>query len=165
MSMNRVLRDELLSADHIPACPLLRRSVMSAEQVCSGVFRLRTLMVNVYFVRDRQSGQWVLIDTGVPGFARTIKKVARQLLGTRPSAILLTHGHFDHVGTVRELAEVWGVPVYAHRLELAYLTGRSKYPPSDPTVGGGSQSWLLPLFSRGPIDLGSRVQMLPRRAH
>ncbi len=51
--------------------------------------------------------------------------------------------------------------MYAHPLELPYLTGQSKYPPPDPTVGGGTQSWLSPLFSRGPIDLGGRVRMLP----
>jgi glyoxylase-like metal-dependent hydrolase (beta-lactamase superfamily II) len=55
------------------------------------------------------------------------------------------------------------VPVYAHPLELPYLTGRSKYPPPDPSVGGGAQSWLSPLFSRGPIDLGARVHGLPAR--
>ena len=134
---------------------------MRAERVASDVFRLKTLMVNVYFVRDRTSGQWALIDTGVPGFAATIRRVGEQLFGTTPSAILLTHGHFDHVSGLPTLADQWGVPVYAHRLELPYLTGRSKYPPADPTVGGGAQSLLSPLFSRGPIDLGSRVHILP----
>jgi len=134
---------------------------MKAVRVASDVFRMRTLMVNVYFVRDRASGEWALIDTGLPGFARAIRREAERLFGTRPRAILLTHGHFDHVGAVRELSSAWGVPVYAHPLELPYLTGRSKYPPPDPTVGGGSQSWMSPLFSRGPIDLGARVHMLP----
>jgi glyoxylase-like metal-dependent hydrolase (beta-lactamase superfamily II) len=134
---------------------------MKAERVAPNVFRLQTLMVNLYFVRDATSGEWVLIDTGLPGFARTIHREAARLFGTRPRAIVLTHGHFDHVGAVRQLSNAWGVPVYAHPLELPYLTGRSKYPPPDPTVGGGSQSWMSPLFSRGPIDLGSRVHMLP----
>lgn len=134
---------------------------MKAERVAPGVFRLRTLMVNLYFVRDATSGEWVLIDTGMPGYARTIQREAARLFGTRPRAIVLTHGHFDHVGAVRHLSNAWGVPVYAHPLELPYVTGRSKYPPPDPTVGGGSQSWMSPLFSRGPIDLGSRVHMLP----
>jgi glyoxylase-like metal-dependent hydrolase (beta-lactamase superfamily II) len=134
---------------------------MRAERVADDVFRLRTVMVNVYFVRDHITRQWVLIDTGMPGFAKTIRRTARQLFGSAPAAILLTHGHFDHVGGLPVLADRWGVPVYAHPLELPYLTGRSKYPPADPSVGGGSQSWLSPLFSRGPIHLASRVHMLP----
>ena len=60
--------------------------------------------------------------------------------GNRPAAILLTHGHFDHVGALKTLAEEWDVPVYAHTLELPYLTGRSSYPPPDPSVGGGAMA-------------------------
>jgi glyoxylase-like metal-dependent hydrolase (beta-lactamase superfamily II) len=74
---------------------------------------------------------------------------------------VLTHAHFDHIGGLPTLAAEWGVPVYAHPLEMPYLTGRSSYPPPDPTVGGGAQSWLSPLFPRGPIDVGSRARMLP----
>src|SRR4051794_3070678 len=55
----------------------------------------------------------------------------------RPSAIILTHGHFDHVGALEHLAEHWDAPVYAHELEMPNLDGRASYPPADPTVGGG----------------------------
>jgi glyoxylase-like metal-dependent hydrolase (beta-lactamase superfamily II) len=142
---------------------------MHAEQIAPevyrpapGVYRLRTLMVNVYFVSDGVSRDgWTLIDTGLPGYAGTIAREAARLFGTAPSAILMTHGHFDHTGGLPRLADEWHVPVYAHPLELPYLTGESPYPPADPTVGGGAHSWLSPLFPRGPIDLGNRVHRLP----
>ena len=37
--------------------------------------------------------------------------------GARPATIILTHGHFDHVGALEQLAEHWNVPIYAHSLE------------------------------------------------
>lgn len=119
-------------------------------------------MVNLYGVRSG-SGSWTLIDAGLPLHATRIRQWAASQFGVdrRPAAILLTHGHFDHVGSLRALAEDWDVPVYAHHLEMPYLTGRSQYPPPDPTVGGGWMAILSPLYPRGPIDLGRRVQVLP----
>jgi glyoxylase-like metal-dependent hydrolase (beta-lactamase superfamily II) len=127
----------------------------------AALHRLRTAFVNVYFIRSAGNG-WVLVDAGLPGYADTIRRRAERLFGkTRPAAILLTHGHFDHIGALRDLAEAWGVPVYAHPLEMPYLTGRSPYPPPDPWVGGGLMPLMSPLFPRGPIDLGRRVSELP----
>jgi glyoxylase-like metal-dependent hydrolase (beta-lactamase superfamily II) len=132
---------------------------MRAKPVADGVYRMVTLMSNVFFLE--QSGQWVLVDAGLPGYSAAIRREASRLFSTPPAAILLTHGHFDHVGSVDVLSRAWRVPVYAHPLEMPYLTGRSAYPPPDPTVGGGTQSWFAPLMPRGPIDLGTRTRMLP----
>jgi glyoxylase-like metal-dependent hydrolase (beta-lactamase superfamily II) len=122
-------------------------------------------IVNVYLVGPpgAASGDWVLIDAGISVSAKTIRTAASQRFGpeSRPSAIVLTHAHFDHVGSLRELAEEWNVPVYAHRLELPYLTGRSDYPPPDPSVGGGMMTYMSRLYSRRGIDLGQRVRPLP----
>lgn len=126
---------------------------------------LRTAVSNLYLVGEPGAGDrgWVLVDAGMPGFAGRIVHAAGERFGrgARPSAIVLTHGHFDHVGTVRELAALWEVPVYVHELELPYVTGRSPYPPPDPTVGGGALAAMSWLFPRGPIDLGGRAKVLP----
>jgi glyoxylase-like metal-dependent hydrolase (beta-lactamase superfamily II) len=54
---------------------------------------------------------------------------------------------------------VWDVPIYAHRLEIPYLTGKSDYPPPDPTVGGAIAflSRFMPSHTR---DFGERVREL-----
>jgi glyoxylase-like metal-dependent hydrolase (beta-lactamase superfamily II) len=126
---------------------------------------LRTAIVNVFFAGLPRAGDrdWVLIDAGMPGSARAIARAAERRFGrgARPAAIVMTHGHFDHVGALEELARAWDVPVYAHALERPYLTGRSPYPPPDPTVGGGLMAALSWMYPRGPIDLGDRVRALP----
>jgi glyoxylase-like metal-dependent hydrolase (beta-lactamase superfamily II) len=135
----------------------MNRFVEAAQDVAF----MRCAMVNVAAVGDRSN--WILIDAGLYGYADAIREAAddRFGAGARPAAIVLTHGHFDHVGSLDALLETWDVPVYAHRLEMPYLTGRSPYPPPDPLVGRGSMSLLSRLYPRGPIDISSRVQELP----
>jgi glyoxylase-like metal-dependent hydrolase (beta-lactamase superfamily II) len=134
---------------------------MRPAGVAPHVFYLRTLIANVVFIGGRD---WLLVDAGMPAYAGTILGAARQLFGpvARPSAIILTHGHFDHVGSLQDLLAAWGdVPVYAHPMELPYLTGKSDYPPPDPLVGGGLMSLVSRAFPRSAIDLGPRVHPLP----
>jgi glyoxylase-like metal-dependent hydrolase (beta-lactamase superfamily II) len=73
----------------------------------------------------------------------------------------MTHGNFDHAGALRELAERWDVPIYAHELERPYLDGRSAYPPPDPGVGGGLMSLLSRFYPRGPVDVSRWLRALP----
>ncbi len=78
---------------------------------------------NVYFVRSGSS--WVLIDAGWQHSGKQIARAAAALFGmnSRPAAILLTHIHPDHSGAVRELAQRWGAPVYAHANEMPLASG------------------------------------------
>ena len=138
---------------------------LSPERITPDLAYLRTAIANVYFygVPDAGDRNWVLIDAGVPGSKNVIMHAASSMFGggARPRAILLTHGHFDHVGALRDLAREWDAPVYAHPLELPYITGRSSYPPPDPTVGGGAMSALSFMYPRGPFDIGDHARALP----
>lgn len=118
------------------------------------------IIANAYLVGNRES--WVLVDTGTPGNVRKILRAAEARFGrgARPAAILLTHGHFDHAGSAPPLAARWGVPVFAHALELPYLTGRAHYPPLD-TSKPGFFSKLARFFPSSTVDLGERVHELP----
>ncbi|QCR21190.1 MBL fold metallo-hydrolase [Pontibacter sp. SGAir0037] len=130
--------------------------------VAPGVWGVKTVLVNLYLVGD-PAGSWVLIDAGVYGAYSKIKKAVAEVFGknSRPKAILLTHGHFDHIGAVKELAEEWEVPVYAHPLEMPYLTGQSSYPPPDPSVGGGGMAYMSFLYPKKPINIINHVELLP----
>ena len=129
------------------------------EPVSDDVLRLPTAFVNAYAVGE-PGGPWVLVDTGLPGTGAYVRRVAEAHQGRPPGAIVLTHGHFDHAGNARALADAWGVPVYAHPAELPFLTGRSDYPPADPTMGGAIAQ-LSRAFPSSGYDLGERVRPLP----
>jgi glyoxylase-like metal-dependent hydrolase (beta-lactamase superfamily II) len=122
----------------------------------------RTMISNVVFSGTPGQAPWVLIDAGVMGSAEIIASTGESRFGSHPpAAIILTHGHFDHVGALRQLAERWCVNIYAHELEHPYLNGSQSYPPPDPTVGGGLMAAMSRLYPRGPIDVREWLHVLP----
>lgn len=149
-------------ADRAPE--LLPHEDDSTHEVTPDLAWKRLAMVNVAFYGAPGAGdrQWVLIDAGVMGTTALIARAAAKRFGreSRPAAIIMTHGHFDHIGGLRELSETWDAPIFAHPLEHPYLNGQQSYPPPDPTVGG-LMALLSPLYPRGPIDVSPRLRALP----
>ncbi len=145
-----------------------RGTVPAFGPVVPGLYRLRDAFVNLYFAHDPGAAPtgaaWVLIDAGLPGSAAKIMAHAAETFGAGvpPVAVVLTHGHFDHVGALDGLLAAWpAVPVFAHPLELPYLTGRSAYPAPDPLAGGGLMAWSSFLYPHHAYDFRPRVQALP----
>ncbi|GAB6102696.1 MBL fold metallo-hydrolase [Thermococcus atlanticus] len=78
---------------------------------------------NVYLIL--QEGWVAVIDAGLPG---EHKKVLEYLkgLGFAPrdvKVIIATHGHHDHIGSLKALKELTGAKVAAHREEIPYIMG------------------------------------------
>ena len=73
------------------------------------VIAVGAYQTNCYLVWDGKRDDCVLID---PGYMpeKILEIVQKQ--GKRVAAILLTHGHFDHVGGVKAIAQITGCPVY-----------------------------------------------------
>jgi glyoxylase-like metal-dependent hydrolase (beta-lactamase superfamily II) len=140
-------------------------SRQGAREVAPGLAWQRLGIVNVVFLGAPQAGDrgWVLVDAGLPCTARMIARAAAERFGpgARPSAIILTHGHFDHVGALRELSRTWDAPVYAHPAEHPYLSGRASYPTGDPRVSPGLMAALGGLYPTAPVDVSDRLRSLP----
>jgi glyoxylase-like metal-dependent hydrolase (beta-lactamase superfamily II) len=158
-------------AHQIPLDPVGRADLVTAHdddtthEVVADVAYKRLAIVNVVYYGAFRAGdrQWVLIDAGVTGTTALIPRAAAKRFGedSRPAAIIMTHGHFDHIGGLKDLAERWEAPIYAHPLEHPYLNGQKSYPPPDPSVGGGLIATLSPLYPRGPIDVSPWLRTLP----
>ncbi|MBO5318011.1 MAG: MBL fold metallo-hydrolase [Oscillospiraceae bacterium] len=75
-----------------------------------------SLYTNCYMVWQEEGNKCILID---PGFdAEQILEQVRSR-GKEVEAVLLTHGHFDHVGGVKDIAAETGCKVYIHKADLA----------------------------------------------
>jgi len=120
------------------------------REIAADVAYRRLFFVNVVFVGWPRAGdrQWVLVDAGLFGTRAFIKRSAEARFGAnaRPAAIVLTHGHWDHVGALEELAAEWDAPVYAHSSEQPYLSGGGR-PTLRATPRWEEDLWLASLAS------------------
>ena len=102
---------------------------------------------NAYIVSRDGRDDCVVIDPG-DDFA----KLQRALGGRPVGAILLTHGHFDHILAAGPLSQATGAPVYIHEADAEML--------NDSTLNGYAD--LMGGFAQGPevtaLPLGEAIQ-------
>ncbi|MBM4102575.1 MAG: MBL fold metallo-hydrolase [Planctomycetes bacterium] len=84
-------------------------------------FVLGDFQANCYCVRaDAAQEDCILIDPGQSPFSMI---QSLQNNGLKPTAIILTHGHIDHIGGVEMVREQWPqIQVYIHKADAAMLT-------------------------------------------
>lgn len=91
-------------------------------------FALGPIQTNCYVVRaGTVAPAGVVVD---PGGEAPELVLQLERLGTSCAAILITHGHFDHVGGVADLAESTGAPVYMPEGERDRLERYSEFAPA-----------------------------------
>lgn len=80
---------------------------------------------NCYLVAAAEKAECVIIDPGQDAAATVARLVGEH--GLKPSAVLATHGHFDHVADAAQIADGHGIPLYIHPADWHLL--------SDPAAG------------------------------
>lgn len=85
-------------------------------------------IVNAYLVAE--GGEVTIVDAGVPGYYDTIpRELAAMGLGVEDvRAVVLTHGHSDHIGFAERLRRERHVPVWVHELDAALARGEVPNP-------------------------------------
>ena len=79
-------------------------------------FPLGAYQTNCYIIHEANSKSCCVID---PGYEADSILDECDKLGLTIEAVLLTHGHFDHVGAVKELVAETGCNVYLHAADLS----------------------------------------------
>jgi hydroxyacylglutathione hydrolase len=91
-------------------------------------YPLGPLQTNCYVVRNgRDATDAVVVDPGGDAAELRLQLASR---GAHCAAILITHGHFDHLGGVADLAEGTGAPVYMPEGERALLERYAEFAPA-----------------------------------
>ncbi len=143
--------------------PMTSVNSNSGKEAGADLYYYTNQIVNLIMVGAPDSEAWVLIDTGMPGCGKEIEDLAYDRFGAgrKPAAIILTHGHFDHVGNIVYLLEKWDVPVFAHPAEFPFLTGQQDYPQPDATVQGGLLAKIAAIYPHQATDIRERILPLP----
>jgi len=85
------------------------------------------LQANCHILAADSAGACVVVDPGQDAEGAVAATVAEH--GLRPEAVLLTHGHLDHVADARTVCDRFGIPAYVHPADRHLLT--------DPLAGLG----------------------------
>lgn len=101
-------------------------------------YNLGPIQTNCYIVSNKNK-ECLIFDPGEEG-ARLVKELRAK--GLKPQAILLTHTHFDHIGAVDAIREVFDVPLYVHEQEVKWL--------ADPMKNGSGKYAELPNYIVAP---------------
>ena len=83
---------------------------------------LGSMSTNTYVVYG-ENGEGIIVD---PAAESEIIKIKVTELKLNIKAILLTHGHFDHIGALAEVKEMYGADVYAGEREKEILENSGK---------------------------------------
>jgi glyoxylase-like metal-dependent hydrolase (beta-lactamase superfamily II) len=123
--------------------------------------RLGSPLVNWYLLAD-DGGRITVVDAGAPGYRRQLAGGCAELGRTEAdvAAVVLTHGHADHVGVAEMLRTELRVPIYVHKADEELATTAKAM--------GKNEGSIFPYLRHGAawklmLELGRNGALKPRR--
>lgn len=113
--------------------------------------------LNIWLIESK--GEVYIIDTGIKDLVDGQIRAALTI-GT-PKAILLTHGHRNHIQGAAKWLFYFDLPIYAHRNELIYINGTKPYPNKNILEDTGVQNIVKPLSEEIVKDLPIQYYLTP----
>ena len=100
---------------------------MLHRNAAEGIHRIEDAHTNWYLVEE--GDRLCVVDTGLPRSWNSLEDAVRQLGRSLSDidAVVLTHGHFDHMGFARRAQTELNVPLYAHELERPVVSHPWRY--------------------------------------
>ena len=139
---------------------------MIRTDIATGIHYVEHARTNVYLVEDDDG--LLLVDTGLPRsraqLLQALSLIGRTIDDVR--AVVLTHGHFDHVGTAEHLRSTHGIPVYchpddAHIAAHPYSYGRERTPFVYPLLHPRAVPGLIAMTAAGALEVRGIRDTLP----
>ena len=101
---------------------------MAAEEIVSGVYGIGMGYVNAFLIASENG--LVLVDSGLPKRKDTVlgavAGIARQPADLKH--LLITHYHYDHIGSLADLTEASAARTYVHPADSAIVRGEEPQP-------------------------------------
>jgi glyoxylase-like metal-dependent hydrolase (beta-lactamase superfamily II) len=110
--------------------------------------KIHTICLGLDYCYLIQDVGTIMIDGGSPGKAKQFTR-ALSKIGIKPGTIkllIITHGHFDHIGSARDIKEITGAKLAMHELEKEWLEKSLKSLPPGVTQWGKIFHGVLKLF-------------------
>jgi glyoxylase-like metal-dependent hydrolase (beta-lactamase superfamily II) len=109
---------------------------MLQRHAAERIHRVEDAYTNFFIVEDGPSGGITIVDTGFPSswgsLGSALADVGRKLADVE--AVVLTHGHFDHMGFAARAQKELGVEIWAHEKEVPVVRHPWRYDHEQPRV-------------------------------
>jgi glyoxylase-like metal-dependent hydrolase (beta-lactamase superfamily II) len=100
---------------------------MVEAEVAPGIHRIEDAHTNWYLVEE--AGRLTVVDAGVPTSWRSLQEAVRLIGRTLDdvAAVVLTHAHFDHIGSAERIRSDLHVPVHVHLNDVPLTRHPTQY--------------------------------------